>query len=187
MAPSGPNRGTVQELGPTSDGHIRQGGSGALVERAGKVDVRHPQGITDNGQPLGCIQGHALLPAFDEFEVVGRSVRPEPADVAVVVLGRGSAIDVGHEPDIEIAIVAGRLRSLQVGGLPYLAEPGRSSSYTAADSASALSDWARLAVLSRPLQAASPRMRAVYGEARCGGVIGTQHVLRLLRVRGKYR
>src|SRR4029453_6785426 len=122
----GPTRGTVQELHPTSDGHICERGSGALVECAGKVDVRHPQGVTDNGQPLGCIQGHALLPAFDELEIVGRTVRPEPADVPVVVLGRWSAVDVGHEPDIEIAIVAGRLGPLQVAGLTYFTETARS-------------------------------------------------------------
>src|SRR3954447_15467052 len=104
----GPDCGAVQELHPTADGHIRQGGSSTLVECAGKVYVRYPQGISDNGKPLGRIEGHALLPAFNEFEVVGRTVRPQPADVAVVVLGRWSAVDVGNEPDIAIAIVPGR-------------------------------------------------------------------------------
>ena len=163
----GPHRGAVQELHPTSDGHIGEGGSGALVEGAGKVDVRHPQRIAVNGQPLGCIQGHALLPAFDELEVVGRTVRPEPADVAVVVLGRGSAVDVGHEPDVEIAIVAGRLRALQVGGLPYLAEPGRYFLVHGSRLGQRFIGLGSLGRTGSAIAGAEPQDQGCVGEARC--------------------
>ena len=50
------------------------------------------------------------------------SVGPKPADIAVVVLGAGQSVDVGNEPDIEIPVVASRLRTLKVRGLADFAK-----------------------------------------------------------------
>jgi hypothetical protein len=112
----------VEELGPGV--HVGNDLTGTFVERAGHVDVRHPERIATDREPLGRIEGDALLPSLDELEVVGGAVRPEPADVAVVVPLSWIAIHVGHEPDIEIAIVAGRLGSLEVCGLSRLSKLG---------------------------------------------------------------
>ena len=80
------HRGAIEEPGLALGADVGDQRPGALVEGAGEVDVRHPQRVAADGQSLGRIQGDALLPALDELDRVRGSVRPEPADVSVVVL-----------------------------------------------------------------------------------------------------
>src|SRR5206468_9061979 len=68
-------------------------GAGPRVERPDHIDVRDPQRVPPECQPLRGVEGHTAVAALDELEVFDGAVRPHAADESVVVLRRGTAVD----------------------------------------------------------------------------------------------
>ncbi len=87
--------------------------AGLPVEAAHRVDVGHPERVAHDRHALGRVEGDLVATTGDELQRVDRAVGLEPADVAVVVLAAGAAVDVGDEPDVLVGVPAGGLGGLE--------------------------------------------------------------------------
>ena len=108
----GPDGHVVEELGSLElDAGHRD--PGAPVEAADGVDVRHPERVVLQREPLGPVELHAVDAAGDELQRIHRAVPVETRDVTVAVLGARPSVDVGDVPDVELFVVLGGLGVLK--------------------------------------------------------------------------
>ena len=85
------------------------------VERSHRVDVGHPQRVSRERHALGRVEDRSRASPLDELQVLDRSIRLDPADETVVVLGQRAAIDVGDEVDVLRGVVQHGFRREESG------------------------------------------------------------------------
>src|SRR6185503_18236085 len=80
-------------------------------------DVRDPKRVAHDRHTLRAVESHPVAASLGELEHADRAVALEPGDEAVVVLGQWIAVDVGDKPQVELGVVARRLRMRETGDL----------------------------------------------------------------------